>query len=197
MNLVEHLCGPVDWVYHMADAPDVFEEMLEIMHGDRLRYLKATLPHVPADTFWLTENTSTTLISPDVFRRYCMPHLQEYGELVLENDIIPVHHMCGTLNALLEMIDELPAVANEAYTTRPLGDCSLSEGRKRMPSKALIGGTNATLWLEPVSIIVATVEQDLAACPDRRKIFLTSAGVLPSPVPFDKAEAVVEELKRL
>ncbi len=66
-----------------------------------------------------------------------------------------------------------------------------------MPSKALIGGTNATLWLAPAEHIVQTVADDLAACPDRRKIFLTSAGVLPPPVSFEKARQVTAELKRL
>jgi len=197
MNLVESMCGPQACMYHMFDAPELFEEVLELMHQDRLRYLRATLPYCPSDTFWLFENTSTSLISPTMFRDYCMPHLKEYGNLIIENEITPVHHMCGTLNALLEMIDELPAVANEAYTTRPLGDTSLAEGRKRMPNKVLIGGTNATLWLEQPDTIVQTVAADLAACPDRRKIFLTSAGVLPSPVDFNKARTVVAGLKRL
>jgi uroporphyrinogen-III decarboxylase len=111
--------------------------------------------------------------------------------------MIPVHHMCGTLNALLEQIDTLPALANEAYTTRPLGDVSLAEGRRRMPSKALIGGTNATLWMASAERIVEEVAADLDQCPDRRKIFLTSAGVLPPCATFEKSRRVVEALKSL
>jgi uroporphyrinogen-III decarboxylase len=197
MHLVEHVCGLETAIYLMADEPELFREVVDLMHRAQLREMRALLPHVVADTFWLTENTSTTLISPGMFREFCLGHLTEYGNLILEHGIIPVHHMCGTLNALLEMIDGLPAVANEAFTTRPLGDVSLAEGRSRMPSKTLIGGTNATLWLEPVEAIVETVRRDLDACWDRRKIFLTSAGVLPPPVSFEKARAVVEEFKRL
>ena len=197
MNLVQHISGPVTTVYLMHDEPALFRETLELMHADRMRYLRATLPHEPADTFWLTENTSTTLISPGMFEEFCVPYLAEYGELIREHGLIPVHHMCGALNALLEMIDALPAAANEAFTTRPLGDVSLAEGRRRMPSKALIGGTNATLWLKPAETIVETVARDLAECPDRRRIFLTSAGVLPPPVPFEKAGKVVEGFREL
>ena len=114
-----------------------------------------------------------------------MPQLTVYGNMILENGLMPVHHMCGKLNALLEMIDKLPAMANEAYTTRPVGDASLAEGRTRMPTKALIGGTNATLLLEGTETIINAVAEDIAACPDRRKIFLTSAGVLPATVASD------------
>ena len=197
MNLLQHVCGPVTTVYVMYDEPELFREVLELMHADRMRCLRARLPAERADTFWMTENTSTTLISPGMFEELCAPYLAEYGELIREHGLVPVHHMCGALNALLEMIDPLPAAANEAYTTRPLGDVSLAEGRRRMPSKALIGGTNATLWLEPVERIVETVAEDLAACPDRRRIFLTSAGVLPPPVSFEKAKKAVEAFKTL
>ncbi len=197
MNLVEHLCGPETTVYLLHDEPQLFREVIDLMHADRMRNLRALLPHVAADTFWLTENTSTTLISPAMFEEFCMRHLHDYGSLILEHDLIPVHHMCGKLNALLEKVDELPAMANEAYTTPPVGDTTLADGRTRMPGKALIGGTNATLWLAPVEKIVATVAEDLANCPDRRKIFLTSAGVLPPPVSFEKARRTVAEFKRL
>lgn len=197
MNLIEHVCGPVQTTYYMYDEPSLFSEILELMHADRMRHLEALLPHLKVDTFWLTENTSTTLISPGMFEDFCVEHLRAYGELIIGRGIVAVHHMCGLLNALLETIDALPTQVNEAYTTRPLGDVSLAEGRARMPSKTLIGGTNATLWLEPVEKIVETVAADLADCADRRKIFLTSAGVLPPPVSFDKARQVVEAFKRL
>ncbi len=197
MHVLQHLAGPENTYYLMADDPDGFDELVAMMHADRMRMLRARLPCEAADTFWLTENTSTSLMSPGVFEKYCMPYLAEYGNLCLEHGLIPVHHMCGTLNALLEMIDKLPAMANEAYTTRPLGDVSLAEGRCRMPSKTLIGGTNATQWLEPVDKIVQSVADDLDACADRKRIFLTSAGVLPPLVSFDKAKAVVGEFKRL
>lgn len=197
MMCIEHLIGPVNTVYLQMDEPELFNELQEEMHQDRLRELRAKLPHTPSDTFWMTENTSTSLLSPTQFRENCMPHLKEYGQMILDNDIIPVHHMCGTLNALLEMIDELPAMVNEAYTTSPLGDVSLAEGRKRMPSKALIGGTNATLWLEEPDVIVESVAKDLAECENKRGIFLTSAGVLPPLVPVEKVKIVNEQLKKL
>ena len=196
MDMVEHQAGPVNTIYLMKDEPELFREVIDLMHADRMRHLKTHLPHIKSDTFWLTENTSTTLISPDMFRIFCMPHLHEYGNLILEHDIVPVHHMCGTLNNLLELIDELPALVNEAYTTHPVGDVTLADGRGRMPSKALIGGTNATLLTRSLDEIVETVAEDLRNCPNRRKIFLTSAGVLPPPVSFEKAQKIMAEFKK-
>ena len=197
MALVEEVCGPENTTYLECDEPELFAETVQLMHQDRLRLLQILLDHQVADTCWMTEDTSSTLISPKQFETWCVPHLRDYGRMMLDHGTIPVHHMCGTLNAFLEQIDRLPALVNEAYTTRPLGNVSLAEGRRRMPSKALWGGTNATLWLEPVEQIVATVAEDLANCPDTRKIFLTSAGVLPPPVSFAKAREPVAQMKRL
>lgn len=197
MDLIQDLCGLENTVFLMMDEPDLFREVIELMHRDQVRRVEARLTVNCSDTVWMTENTSTSLISPAMFEEFCMPHLREYGNLILEAGRIPVHHMCGLLHALLDMIETLPAMANEAYTTRPLGNVSLAEGRERMPSTTLIGGTNATLWLEPVDTIVETVAEDLANCPDRRRIFLSSAGVLPPAVSAEKAARVVDALKGL
>ncbi|MHC4887814.1 MAG: uroporphyrinogen decarboxylase family protein, partial [Planctomycetota bacterium] len=194
MNLIEHVMGPENTVYLLMDEREAVEELLALMHEDRIKELTALLPHTKSDTFWMTENTTTSLLSPDLFRRYCMRDLTAYGNLILEHDVIPVHHMCGTLNAILEDIDTLPAMVNEAYTTGPLGDVTLAEGKTRMPSKALMGGTNATLWMSDAETIIETVAEDLATCPDHLGIFLTSAGVLPPDptVTVEKAKTVVE-----
>ena len=56
------------------------------------------------------------------------------------------------------------ALVNEAYTTPPVGDTTLAEGRTRMPSKCLVGGTNATLWMQPAEVILdVQADRDLAA----------------------------------
>jgi hypothetical protein len=197
MECVENLCGPINSVYLQMDEPELFNALIEEMHQNQIRHLKTRLPYCPADSFWMTENTSTSLISPDQFKQFCMHKLKEYGQMILDHGIIPVHHMCGTLNALLELIDELPAMVNEAYTTYPLGDVSLAEGRKRMPSKALIGGTNATLWMEDEDAIVQAVAEDLEKCENRLGIFLTSAGVLTPLSSMGKTKRVIERLKEL
>jgi uroporphyrinogen-III decarboxylase len=197
MHMVEHLAGPENAVFLMFDAPEKFDEIMDLMHQSHKRMLEAKVRSCAADTVWMTENTSTTLINPGMFEKYCMKHLSDYARIIHESGKLAVHHMCGKLDALLEMLDKLPADANEAYTTPPVGDTSLAAGRTRMPSKALIGGTNAALWLGSAEEIIADVEADLANCPDRRGIFLTSAGQLPGAVTFEKARTVVEQLKKL
>lgn len=197
MMLVRYIAGPENTVYLLHDEPELFRETMEIMRQDRLRFLRSILPHYPTDMFKLAEDTSTNLISPSMFDEFCMPVLTDYADIAMEHGMIPVHHMCGLIGDLLERIDSLPALVNEAFTTRPVGDVSLAEGRARMPSKVLLGGTNAALWMRPAGEIVETVNRDLTACDDRRMILLTSGGGLPPEVPFQKARQVVEAFKYL
>ena len=197
MHLIQHMAGPESTVYLQTDEPELFSELLDLMHQDKIRQLTALLPGMIVDTYWLTENTTTTLLSPAIFQKYCMPYLRDYGQLILDHDLIPIHHMCGTLSALLEDIDTLPAVVNEAFTTYPVGDVSIADGRSRMPSKALMGGTNAALWLEDADTIIEAVAEDLAGCPNTRGIFLTSAGVLPPAVTVEKAKKVVAAFQEM
>jgi hypothetical protein len=67
----------------------------------------------------------------------------------------------------------------EAFTSPPVGNTRLVDGRTRCPSVCLIGGTNAALWLRPAREIIAEIERDLAALPHRRGVILSSAGVMP------------------
>ena len=88
-------------------------------------------------------------------------------------------HMCGHLKNLLPDLAVLPAMAFEAFTSPPVGNTRLRDGRAMCPDKCLIGGTNATLWLKRANVIVAEIEQELDALPHHRGIIVTSGGVMP------------------
>ena len=62
----------------------------------------------------------------------------------------------------------------------------------------LIKATSTELYRYAIGLCHnPTVAEDLANCPDRRRIFLTSAGVLPPLVAFEKAKRVVAAFKEL
>ena len=151
--------------------------------------------HSPVDMLYLTENTSTTLISPAQYRRYCLPQVRAYGEVVASYGRLLALHMCGHLKLLLPTLAELPAQAFEAFTSPPVGNTRLAEGRAACPSKCLIGGTNAVLWTKTADEMIAEIERDLDALPHHRGIAVTSAGVMPPLCPPETIRAVCEWVK--
>jgi len=179
MNLVEWLAGIENAHFLLEDYRAEVEELFAANLQNLLRQAELIVEHHPADIFYMVENTSSTLISPEQYRTYCLPQLSEVGKILQQADCPLVLHMCGHLKALLPDVKTLPAAAYEAFTSPTLGDTTLLDGRSVCPDVCLIGGTNATLWTRPLDEILATLANDLDALPHHRGIVVTSAGVMP------------------
>ena len=195
MDWLEHLAGIEQGHLLLHDHPAQVEALFEVMHQAICRRAEIIADKAPYPLIYSSENTSTTLISPALFRRFCHRHLLDYGRIITAAGKHHVLHMCGHLKALLPDIATLPAAAMEAFTSPPVGDTRLLDGRAACADKCLIGGTNATLWLEDAGTIIAEIERDLGALPHTRGIVVTSAGVMPpaaSPETIRKVAAWVK-----
>ncbi len=190
MDLIQHTIGPDHTYFFMADYPDEIDELIELMHQDSLSRLRVIAEHAPCDYIVSVENTSTTLLSPEVFERYCWRHLKEYGQVIKEHGKSHIMHMCGTLRDLLPKIDELPADVIEAYTSPPIGNTTVADRANLCSSKAIIGGTDATLWMQPAEEICDSIERSLEDAGGMRGVVLTSAGVMPPAASIEKIKAV-------
>jgi uroporphyrinogen-III decarboxylase len=190
MHLVEHVIGPIHTTYMLADWPDEMDELVGRMHAANLAFVRRLAEETPADLVVSVENTSTTLISPGQFERYSLGHLTDYGRAIRQAGRMHELHMCGKLLALLGRIDTIPAASIEAFTSPTLGDTRLVDGRTKAPSKTLVGGTRVNTWLAPVEDIKAYILGELEACPDHRRIVLTTAGVAPPACPAETFRAI-------
>jgi len=190
MDLVQHKLGPEQAYYFLFDHPEAVRELIDLMHAERMRFLRCLLSGCPYDYIVSVENTSTTLLSPTLFEDICWPQLMDYGTLIGEAGKNHVMHMCGKLRALLPKIEELPAIAVEAYTSPPVGDTTLADRVELCPTTAIIGGTSAALWIRPTEVICEAIEASFAEAGTQRGVVLTSAGVLPPSVTLEKVQRV-------
>ena len=179
MDFVEFLAGVEDAHYYLADYPDLVAELFDAKHKNILARVALCVEHSPADLLMMVENTSTTLISPDQYSRFCASHITEYGNLIQKADRRLVLHMCGHLRALLDQLSGVGAAAFEAFTTPPVGNTSLAAGREACPDICLIGGTNAALWLNSADLIIDSLDREFEALDELRGIIPSSAGVMP------------------
>ena len=164
MYWLEYSAGVENGHFLLADHRADVEALFEAHHQVLLRRAELMAETCPVDVLYMIENTSTTLISPAQYRRYCYGHITAYGEIVRQAGRKLVLHMCGHLKALLPDLAMLPAVAFEAFTSPTLGNTTLLDGRTTCPDKCLVGGTNAILWTQPAHAIIAQIEADLAVC---------------------------------
>jgi len=195
MEWIQHLAGVENGHYMLADHRQEVEALFDAMHRGMLRRLDIIAGTTPADAVYSTENTSTTLISPELYRRYCKRHLTDYGRIIQGARKLHILHMCGKLSALLPDVAVVPANGLEAFTSPPVGDTSLADGRQACPHRCLIGGTNAALWLQPAEKIIEAIERDLDALPHLRGIVITSAGVHPPTCPPERIKQVADWVK--
>jgi hypothetical protein len=189
MDWIQHLAGIENAHFMLWDYQEDVEALFEAMHKLLCRRAEIIAEKSPAPVVFSTENTSTTLISPDMFRKYCYEHLMDYGNIVSSAGKVHLLHMCGHLKDVLPDIGKLPAAGIEAFTSPTLGNTTLSDGRMACPDKSLVGGTNATLWTKPTDEIFGQVKHDLDELPHHRGVVLTSAGVM---TPLCKPETIRE-----
>jgi hypothetical protein len=179
-------------VTHEEEVEALFEAMARLL----VRKAELLADQLPADALYLTENTSTTLISPDQYRRHVMPLIARVAGFTRAADRPLILHMCGHLKALLPDLARVPAQAFEAFTSPTVGNTTFLDGRSHCPNTCLIGGTNASLWMRDADAIIAQIRHDLDELPHHRGIVVTSAGVMPPTCPPETIRQVFEWVRK-
>ncbi|HOK80827.1 MAG TPA: uroporphyrinogen decarboxylase family protein [bacterium] len=187
MQFVQHLAGIENCHYFLTDFTQEVKQLFETMQKKNLKSTEILDQYSPAEILYLVENTSTTLISPQQYRKYCYQNILDCAGLVKNSGKFLVLHMCGHLKNLLRDLASLPVSGFEALTTVPVGNTTLIEGRRVCPDKCLIGGTNAVLWTKSAKEIISEIENELDKLPHHRGLVITSAGVMP---PLCKPETI-------
>ena len=195
MMWVEYLAGIENAHILLIEHEDEVVGLFEAMHRVLVRATELLCECTPADVMYLTENTSTTLTSPGQYRRYCYDHILECAKLAEQAGRSMILHMCGHLKALLPDLATIPVAGFEAFTSPPLGNTTLLDGRTACPNTCLVGGTNAVLWTRPADAIIAEIERDLDVLPHHRGLVVTSAGVMPPLAAPETIKAVGDWVK--
>ena len=144
---INFLAG-VEGTYELyADEPDLFDEVMGIMHRQNLYQIKETVKKSKADVFISSENTSWTIMSPAIFEKYCAGQLNEYADILHENGKLHVVHMCGKLSCLTSLISTCRFDCIADIAPSPTGDTELWEIAEAVPGKAVKGGIGCDAFI--------------------------------------------------
>jgi hypothetical protein len=131
----------------MADHPQEMEALLHSMHLRNCEYYELAA-EAPGEVVRSFEDTSTTLVSPGLYRRHCLKQLQEYRDICHARGKLFVPHMCGLLKGVLPELRDTGLDGIEAVTPPPLGDTPIGLAREKLgPEVTLIGGLDPTQFL--------------------------------------------------
>jgi uroporphyrinogen-III decarboxylase len=163
MYLIEMVWGLENTCFLLNDHPDIVIDILDRLHQAQKR-LVCALAEGPARVVISYENSSSTLLSPRLFREHCLPYLDTYADILGEAGKIYLVHACGTLNAFTDDLrtGRFRGVCDIAPP--PTGDLPLDEAARKLGGKVVAGGIDATTF---VSTDERAVEEDLTGLIER------------------------------
>ena len=199
-NFINMLAG-VEHTYELqAEEPELFDEVMDIMHRQYLLQVKETVRRSKADIFISSENTSWTTLSPKVFAKYCQKQLSEYADILHEYGKLHVIHMCGKLSFLMDEIRKCRFDCIADLAPAPTGDMELVEAADALPDMAVKGGIGCDTFVasDPQVCYDKAVEV-LEQTRGRKGILLGSGDSVPNGTSLENLRAItraVEEVGR-
>lgn len=159
-RLLEEDMGTENFYYLMADYPGEVEGLIRTMH-EREREAFQILADGPCDSITLVENTSTSYISPDIYRRFNMPHQREFVDMAKSRGKIALIHMCGHVRNLLDLIKETRCDGIHALTPPPTGDTPWETALDVLGEDLIIFGClDPSIWISgPVHDIDSALDR--------------------------------------
>ena len=100
------LVGTEKAIYLTYDEPEFVHRALESILGKTLRVM-SMWEGTPADMIEIGGGAaSSTVISPKMFREFCLPYDQRQVCLMHDLDLKVVYHLCGGLMPMLDLVAE-------------------------------------------------------------------------------------------
>lgn len=138
------LVGTEDAILWALDEPDYIHSVLQRLTDIRVRYIHEQMAGGKWD---LIEHgggaASTTVISPAMFREFCIPYDRQVIAALAEEGFPVVYHTCGGMKAILGDIPENGCRASETLSPPGVGG-DLDEAL-RMTAKEVLGSKVALI----------------------------------------------------
>ena len=193
-QLVEMDMGVESFHYLLHDHRGEMEGLLDAMHACRVQEYEIVARRSPAPALMPVENTSTTLLSPTLYRRYSLPQIRDFCRICHAHGKKAILHMCGLLRGLVAELSETGLDGINALTPPPVGDLPFEEALDALGEGLIILGgifDGTVFQKERVTRDEIAHALDALFTPRlRRASFLLWLGADGLPTPLDRVLAV-------
>ena len=194
-DLVRQYTGVATLAYLYADSPGALGELLAAIEDNYLRRMRLAASG-PGDAVIVYDDTSTTAISPRMFRELAMPYTDRAARVAHDAGKLYIHHSCGHIRDLLDLYAQTDMDAVDGLTIRPIGDVTIAESRKRL-------GRNIIILAGFIQISVMAFDRDWVR-QSVREMFEQAApgdnfmpGLFPDPMrTMDDIELILDEARK-
>jgi hypothetical protein len=151
MELVANLAGIEAVTYALADAPDEFEETLEVIAGKHNQASEIAV-NSPAECLMIPENLSSDTVGKTLFNRYVRPHDTRWVERIRAAGKPSFIHIDGRLRGTIREASETGFTVLEAVTPAPAGDIEIEDLHRWVePDTIIWGGIPGVYFTDLVS----------------------------------------------
>ena len=99
----------------------------------------------PATVVINYENTSTTLVSPEIYEKYSLHYIDDYADIVHKKNKIYLTHRCGKLKGLADLLRRGKDDGIVDIAPKPTGNLNIWDAREAWPDKIVQGGLDPTI----------------------------------------------------
>ncbi len=185
-SLLEHWCGTEELTYALCDFPETVEETLQVMQAKNLETIQLAVKSKP-EAFLFYEDTSTTNINPSMFKNYIAPEISSWGKILHENDKLLIHHACGHVKDLLNLMADTNIDAIESLSPPPTGNVEIAEAFNVLPSNVgIIGGLEPTFILNCSLAELEARTKELINVAKGKSFILANSDSCPPGVEYEK-----------
>jgi len=139
-QLIELDMGLAAFCGFLQEHRGELDELIDLMHERRMQEYEIVASRTPAVGIIPVENTSTTLISPALYRRYSLPQIRDFVRVCRNHGKKAVLHMCGKLRGLLGPLKETGLDGINGLTPPPIGDLPFDEALDALGDDLIILG---------------------------------------------------------
>ncbi|MCD6475034.1 MAG: hypothetical protein J7K85_02065 [Anaerolineaceae bacterium] len=196
-SLLEHYVGTEQLIYDLIDYPEEIEETLELMADVSRRAVEIGIDS-PAEAFISWEDSSTTNVSPKLFKKYIAPEINEWGTMLHQAGKLMIHHACGHLKALLPIMAQEAVDAIESISPPPTGNVEIWDAKEVLGKKMCVVGGVEPVQFETLddNVFVEYVRELIRRMPERGFI-LANSDSCPPGVKLERFAQVTEIVREM
>ena len=189
--------GIQTFYYMLFDYKREMEELIALMDEKNKKAYKI-VAESPAEVVFIYENTSTTTVSPDIYKSYEMKYIDEYADILHKTDKIFITHMCGKLRGLTDLIGQGKQNGISEITPSPTGDLDIAESRKIWgKDKIIIGGLEPTALTQLSTLQIETYVKDILTRVSTGDNFILGSGdAVPYGTPIENLKTITNVIKK-
>lgn len=160
-SLISYYMGVMPTIYALTDEPELFAAYIQTYNAKHMELVRL-YSESPAPHLIFTDNLSSDVQSPALFRAYSLNHYRNLASCLHAAGKTVSAHIDGRMHGLLGLLAEAGIDVADACTPKPNGDLTPQQIRAQAgPDLILMGGVSPGMWLPqtPEPVFIAHVRE--------------------------------------